>query len=161
MRHAFWMTTSFSKCEGPSWLPAPHRPSYWLSGSNVDGKNQAEVRIRESGRELDAQGQTVTAFFQDDPKRRISLARPLGAPSFTTRPSSLPAMRESDRSASRVRILPIASSNRSDLTASLRCIQLGACQKGGRPAGNLGKAAGRQHFSVQKPRQCVGGPSLI
>ena len=63
--------------------------------------------------------------------------------------------------ASRVRILPMAFSKTRVLGQSLRCIQLGACEKGGRPARNLGKTAGSQRFSAQKPRQCMGGPSLV
>jgi hypothetical protein len=40
MRRASWMTTSSSKYEGQSWLPAHHCPRSWRRGSNADGKNR-------------------------------------------------------------------------------------------------------------------------
>ena len=64
------------KVRRPKLAPCPSPPellAQWLERGWEEPA--AEVRIRESGHELDAQGQTVAAFFQDDPKRQQAIER--------------------------------------------------------------------------------------
>jgi very-short-patch-repair endonuclease/DNA polymerase III delta prime subunit len=64
------------KVRRPKLAPCPSLPEIlapWLERGWEEPA--AEVRIRESGHRLDEQGQTVAAFFQDDPKRQQAMER--------------------------------------------------------------------------------------
>jgi len=64
------------KVRRPKLAPCPPPPeilAQWLERGWEEPV--AEVRIRESGQEPDAHGQTAAAFFQDDPKRQRAMER--------------------------------------------------------------------------------------
>jgi len=64
------------KVRRPKLTPCPSPPELLAQWLEPGWEEPApEVHVRESGHELDAQGQTVAVFFQDDPKRKQAFER--------------------------------------------------------------------------------------